>query len=1015
MATTAVTILVKTLGDSKLKTLDDRLKSVEKSAERVGGSTTRAANGIAATGRSALGASAGVKSFGASLKAALGPIAAVAATIGGVTAGFREISTFNFSGAKVKTLGVDLGALKAELKAVGQELGGSRSQAELLAASYDVASAGFRDAADAALVLKASSLAASGGFSTLAITSDAATSVLNAYGLSAQSAGKIVDQFVQTQNDGKIVVDQYAQSIGVVASAAAGLGIPLSEINAAVAQSTIAGNDAAKVFTGLKVALQRLASGEAAKAIEDTGIQLTAASLESDGLFKTLKKLENLDVGQVFKALGTEAAPALLPVLNNLEEYERLIKNQEAATNTSKNAQLIAADTLQGAYTRLGVAFSDAFTAQEGAVVALIPLIDGVTAAVKGLSTPLGTTITQAALVTTGVVLLGKAFVTLRAVIIALKATALAGWLTQQAALMAAFGVKIYATAAATGALSAAVKILNGVLAVSPWALAALGIAYVAKGAIDAKTKVDSLEASLRDTTGTGEALKQKMNETAAEIERLKGTLDKAGPSADYVRKKIELLTAALNEMKGRYDIEIVLSTYGVDVGSLQNGFYGPGGSAPKPKPKPKPTIATPIGGGGSKGGGGGGPAPRESELPQLQRNLELSDKLLTVDRARLEAQLQGNTEEIKRLSNLRVAFELEGKIADITAEKIPEQEKQVKVLLAQNEAAKAGLDILYQDKELQKQKAEALEGTLRPIQDEITLLQAKLNGNEDEIKQLLEIRDLKKQIAENGGDPSQAPRLIQQRDALKQLSAQQDEAKAKAEQLAGAISTSLTGALRGLIDGSKTAEQALSDAFSGIADAFLDMAMQMIQEWIKMQIIGLVGSLFGGGPSAASGAQGIGAAAIPGLATGGPATGGQAYIVGEEGPELFIPGVSGMVSNTDQFDAARNAMSGGSTAGADGSVGSDSAGVSSAFAENSSSITTTNSYMRERSMERSSQTTVGGGGSVVVETQVINNVEYATVEQMQLASAASAKQARAEVFRDLRNKPATRASVGMR
>ena len=149
--------------------------------------------------------------------------------------------------------------------------------------------------------------------------------------------------------------------------------------------------------------------------------------------------------------------------------------------------------------------------------------------------------------------------------------------------------------------------------------------------------------------------------------------------------------------------------------------------------------------------------------------------------------------------------------------------------------------------------------------------------------------------------------------------------------------------------------------------------------------------------------------------ADGGPVTGNQPYIVGEEGPEMFIPGVSGMISNNDQFEAARNAMSGGSSPGADGSVSSDSAGVSSAFAENSSSITTTNSYMRERSMERSSQTTVGGGGSLVVETQVINNVEYATVEQMQLASAASAKQARAEVFRDLRNKPAARAYVGMR
>ena len=83
-----------------------------------------------------------------------------------------------------------------------------------------------------------------------------------------------------------------------------------------------------------------------------------------------------------------------------------------------------------------------------------------------------------------------------------------------------------------------------------------------------------------------------------------------------------------------------------------------------------------------------------------------------------------------------------------------------------------------------------------------------------------------------------------------KQVEAQ-DKAKASAEALAGSISSALTDSLRGLIDGSMTAEEALSNAFKGIGDAFMDMAMQMIQEWLKMQIIGLVGNLFKGpGPS---------------------------------------------------------------------------------------------------------------------------------------------------------------------
>jgi hypothetical protein len=37
--------------------------------------------------------------------------------------------------------------------------------------------------------------------------------------------------------------------------------------------------------------------------------------------------------------------------------------------------------------------------------------------------------------------------------------------------------------------------------------------------------------------------------------------------------------------------------------------------------------------------------------------------------------------------------------------------------------------------------------------------------------------------------------------------------------------------------------------------------------------------------------------AALPGLAAGGPVRAGGAYIVGERGPELFLPGVSGAIS----------------------------------------------------------------------------------------------------------------------
>jgi hypothetical protein len=65
---------------------------------------------------------------------------------------------------------------------------------------------------------------------------------------------------------------------------------------------------------------------------------------------------------------------------------------------------------------------------------------------------------------------------------------------------------------------------------------------------------------------------------------------------------------------------------------------------------------------------------------------------------------------------------------------------------------------------------------------------------------------------------------------------------------------------------------------------------------------------------------------------------------------------------------------------------------------------------------ERERQTMLtGAGGSTTVQTQVINNVEYATIDQVQEVANLSAKRARAQVFADLKNKPSARSAVGMR
>ena len=143
----------------------------------------------------------------------------------------------------------------------------------------------------------------------------------------------------------------------------------------------------------------------------------------------------------------------------------------------------------------------------------------------------------------------------------------------------------------------------------------------------------------------------------------------------------------------------------------------------------------------------------------------------------------------------------------------------------------------------------------------------------------------------------------------------------APAEQLASAaegIGSAFANSFKGVASGAMTAQEALSAFFQTVADRFLDMAAQIIAKWIEMTILNSAlrlfpgGTLFtGAGPvsgAAAFSGAGIGSAGfnlpplIPMRAAGGPVSAGSPYIVGERGPELFVPGRSGSIVPNDSL-----------------------------------------------------------------------------------------------------------------
>ena len=130
---------------------------------------------------------------------------------------------------------------------------------------------------------------------------------------------------------------------------------------------------------------------------------------------------------------------------------------------------------------------------------------------------------------------------------------------------------------------------------------------------------------------------------------------------------------------------------------------------------------------------------------------------------------------------------------------------------------------------------------------------------------------------------------------------------------LANTLSSAFSESFKGIISGSMTAREALANLFQRTADHFLDMAAQMIAAQIQMQILNIGMNFlggFGGGATASKGLNISGVSkyvtqpfnagdytnAFSGRALGGQVGAGRPYIVGERGPEMFVPGAQGNI-----------------------------------------------------------------------------------------------------------------------
>ena len=357
-------------------------------------------------------------------------------------------------------------------------------------------------------------------------------------------------------------------------------------------------------------------------------------------------------------------------------------------------------------------------------------------------------------------------------------------------------------------------------------------------------------------------------------------------------------------------------------------------------------------------------------------------------------------------------------------------------------------------------------EGTREELESQIRLLQQ--GGRE--------LSTLDELVIQYGADwekldPTVKGQLVELARTKDALTAINNEAAKLDEIYAGVGQTIETGIIdavtRGidaLVSGTEDLDSALKEIASGV---LADISQQLLSAAVSLGLRslgnsgGLLGKLF------------------PQRAEGGPVDPGKTFLVGERGPELFVPKVAGEIISNKALkkfaeggrppigdvslvgergpelfvpdtaeagdtkaaftDAAGALLTTDSIGAGEGEDSSEAfAQAAAALVRNSTTITnnsseafsqaaaalvrntnviTTNSQTSNQALlAESMQASMSASKEMNIrfDSRVINSVEYVTADQFREGVAESAKQARAQVFKDLKNKPSVRRSVGM-
>ena len=551
--------------------------------------------------------------------------------------------------------------------------------------------------------------------------------------------------------------------------------------------------DLQNIYEGLNTVLvkNRSSTQEAASATLQLNQALGAGKLQGEE-FRAINEAAPQVISEVARVLGVARGEVKKLAADGLVSSQVLIQALTSIKNKGADALEEGFTGAFGASRRLNKALTE-FSETIGSKLLPIfaPLIEGVTALINGFTEL--PSVLQTGIVGIGLATLG--FLVLTAAIVGV--VNIISGAVGLAASLGALGVKLGIVTAASGKLALALAGLKVAMLALPWvALAAgltaavVGFGQLIKRQSDYNALINGTETDLKKYNDQIYNTRAELSKYEQKLKNLDRTQRGGAALANHYRKKIEKLRLELEKLERTYKVRIEITQGDVrrksrkrdatDAMMEELGYErDPTGQGYRRPIKIGDVVGNSSTGSKSKSA----PAVRESQLPQLQRDVELQKKLNDLNMQQLEAQLAQNAALVEALEAKKLIYQADKDVADIWADKdTPDDEKRQQEIKRTLRLEDDLNKLRYQGLELVKQEQQAIKDTIAPLEDQKRLLEAQLQGRAEEeiILQRIEsiAKDLPKEerkrveelVRGNAELEKQAKKLMEQKEFNKRI-----------------------------------------------------------------------------------------------------------------------------------------------------------------------------------------------------------------------------------------------------